>query len=129
MQVIGWYKATLSAEQIGNNPPEPLQINIDGTAGTGKSFFISAISTELQNLAAQENKPNPVVRLAPTGVAAFGIDEMTIHSALSLPVKPQFETLPPSTLLKLQHQWKDITLLVVDGKSMIGRRMAGKMDS
>ena len=129
LQVVGWYKATLRAERSGSNSPEPLQTNIDGTAGTGKSFLISAISTELQNLAAQEDKPSPVMRLAPTGVAAFGINGMTIHSALSLPVKPQFDVLPPSTLLRLQHQWKDIKLLIVDEKSMIGRKMAGKMDS
>ena len=47
LQVIAWYKAALGAEQGRNNHPEPLRINIDGTAGTGKSFLISAISTEL----------------------------------------------------------------------------------
>ena len=81
------------------------------------------------NLALQENKPNPVIRLAPTGIAAFGINGMTVHSALSLPVKPPFNPLAPSTLSKLQHQWKDIKLLIIDEKSMIGRTMAGKMDS
>ena len=119
----------LGAGQDRNEHPEPLQINIDGTAGTGKSFLISAISTELQRLASQENKPNPVMRLAPTGIAAFGINGMTVHSALSLPVKSQFNELPTSALPKHQHQWRDIKLLIVDEKSMIGRTMAGKMDS
>ena len=54
---------------------------------------------------------------------------MTIHSALSLPVKSSFDALLPSSLLKFQHQWKDIKLLIIDEKSMIGRTMAGKMDS
>jgi hypothetical protein len=129
LQVIAWYKATLGAEQGRNNHPEPLRINIDGTAGTGKSFLISAISTELQNLASQENKPNPVMRLAPTGIAAFGINGMTVHSALSLPVKSSFNPLIPSALSKFQHKWKYIKLLIIDEKSMIGRTMAGKMDS
>ena len=129
LQVIAWYKATLSAEQGRNNHPEPLRINIDGTAGTGKSFLISAISAELQNLALQENKQNPVIRLAPTGIAAFGINGITVHSALSLPVKSSFNPLVPSTLSKFQQRWKDIKLLIIDEKSMIGRMMAGKMDS
>ena len=129
LQVIAWYKTMLGAEQGRNNHPEPLRINIDGTAGTGKSFLISAISAELLNLASQENKPNPVIRLAPTGIAAFGISGMTIHSSLSLPVKTSFNPLIPSALTKLQHQWKDIKLLIIDEKSMIGRTMAGKMDS
>jgi ATP-dependent DNA helicase PIF1 len=127
LRVVAWYKTTLRAEQ--NDHPEPLLINVDGTAGTGKSFLISAISTELQNLAFQQNKPNPVMRLAPTGIAAFGINGMTIHSALSLPVKSSFNELVPSALSKLQYQWKDIKLLIIDEKSMIGRTMAGKMDS
>ena len=129
LRVVAWYKTVIGAEQGGNNYPEPLRINIDGTAGTGKSFLISAISSELQNLAVQENKPNPVIRLAPTGIAAFGINGMTVHSALALPVKTSFNVLIPSTLAKLQHQWKDIKLLIVDEKSMIGRTMAGKIDS
>lgn len=129
LRVVAWYKAMLSAGQDRNGHPEPLRINIDGTAGTGKSFLISAISTELQRLASQENKPNPVMRLAPTGIAAFGINGMTVHSALSLPVKSQFNELPTSALPKHQHQWRDIKLLIVDEKSMIGRTMAGKMDS
>jgi ATP-dependent DNA helicase PIF1 len=129
LRVIAWYKATLGAQQGRNNHPDPLRINIDGTAGTGKSFLISAISTELQNLASQENKPNPVMRLAPTGIAAFGINGMTVHSALSLPVKSSFTPLIPSTLAKFQQQWKYTKLLIIDEKSMIGRTMAGKMDS
>ena len=98
LQVVAWYKVTLGAEQGRNPHPESLRINIDGTAGTGKSFLISAISTELQNLASQENKPNPVMCLAPTGIAAFGINGMTAHSALSLPVKSSFSPLTSSTL-------------------------------
>lgn len=129
LQVIAWYKMTLGAEQGRNNYPGPLRINIDGTAGTGKSFLISAISTELQNLASQENKPTPVMRIAPTGIAAFGINGMTAHSALSLPVKGSFNPLIPSTLTRFQQQWRHIKLLIIDEKSMIGRTMAGKMDS
>jgi ATP-dependent exoDNAse (exonuclease V) alpha subunit len=129
LQVIAWYKATLGAEQGRNDHPDPLRINIDGTAGTGKSFLISAISTELQILASHENKPNPVMRVAPTGIAAFGINGLTIHSALSIIPKSSFEDLIPSTLSKFQHQWKNVKLLIIDEKSMVGRTMAGKMDS
>ena len=129
LQTIAWYKAILRAEQNRDDHPGPLRINIDGTAGTGKSFLISAISAELRNLASHENKPDPVMRLAPTGIAAFGINGMTVHSALSLPVKSSFNALIPSALSKFQHQWRNIKLLIIDEKSMIGRAMAGKIDS
>ena len=51
--------------------------------------------------------------LVPTGIAAFGINGMTAHSALSLPVKSSFNPLIPSILSKLQHQWKNIKLLII----------------
>jgi hypothetical protein len=49
-------------------------------------------------------------------------------SSHSLPVKSSFNPLIPSVLSKFQHKWKDIKLLIIDEKSMIGRTMAGKMD-
>jgi ATP-dependent DNA helicase PIF1 len=67
--------------------------------------------------------------IAPTGIAAYGINGMTAHSALSLPVKGSFNPLIPSILGRYQQQWKHIKLLIIDEKSMIGRTMAGKMDS
>ena len=53
---------------------------------------------------------------------------MTAHSALSLPVKSSFNQLIPSTLSRFQHQWKNIKLLTIGEKSMIGRTMAGNID-
>lgn len=54
---------------------------------------------------------------------------MTVHSTLSLPTKSSFEALLPSAPLKFQHQWEDIKPLIIDEKSMVGRTMAGKMNS
>ncbi|KAK3983852.1 hypothetical protein QBC44DRAFT_254202, partial [Cladorrhinum sp. PSN332] len=40
----------------------------------------------LDQLAAQHNLPLPIIRCAPTGVAANNINGSTIHSTLRLPV-------------------------------------------
>jgi PIF1-like helicase len=76
----------------GLNPP-PMRINIDGPAGTGKSYLIDMISVHLRSWQA-----DLVVRGAPTGIAAFNIRGRTIHSLLRLPVRKAFEPLAPTSL-------------------------------
>jgi hypothetical protein len=71
-----------------HDQPETLQLNVDGTAGTGKLFLIWTITTALRGLFSDETITyDPVVRLAPTGVAAFGIHGWTINFGLMIPVK------------------------------------------
>ncbi|KAH6907944.1 hypothetical protein BKA70DRAFT_1427776 [Coprinopsis sp. MPI-PUGE-AT-0042] len=63
LQVMAYFKKVLLND--GDTPP-PLRINVDGTAGTGKSYLIWAISTALRHLFAQHGQPptkDPVVRL------------------------------------------------------------------
>jgi hypothetical protein len=59
---------------------------LHGTAGTGKSFTINALSTAL---------PAQTVRMAPTGVAAVNIAGRTLHSALCIPVQREYAGLEP----------------------------------
>ena len=101
---------------------------VDGTAGTGKSFLIWAITTALRELFSDETITyDPVVRLAPTGVAAFGIRGWTINFGLMIPVKEgsEFNQLGQSSLAHFQTQWKEIKLLILDEKSMVGRSQVG----
>jgi ATP-dependent DNA helicase PIF1 len=71
LQVMAYFKKIHAG---GPNKPDPICINIDGTAGTGKSFLIWCITHALKELFEDELEGHdPVVRLAPTGVAAFGI--------------------------------------------------------
>lgn len=86
LQVVAYFK------KIKYSPvyqwPEPFHINVDGTAGTGKSFLIWAISKALREIYEDELQgKDPVVRLAPTGISAFGIRGWTIHFGLGIPVK------------------------------------------
>ena len=56
---------------------EPLRIIVSGTAGTGKTFLISAIAALLGE---------SCLLTGTTGIAAFNICGMALHSTLQLPV-------------------------------------------
>lgn len=106
----------------------PLTINIDGTAGTGKSYTIFAISRALRDLARRDGRSSTVARIAPSGVAAFNILGETIHRTFSVPVGKDFEDLPPGRLGELQQLWRHLEYIIIDEKSMVGRSMLGKID-
>lgn len=94
--VIAQYTQELAA----NNPPA-LFLNVDGVAGSGKTFTLLKICARLQELAQQARQANPVVRTAPTGVAAFNIVGRTLHSLFRLPVKQKKADLTNATLQSL----------------------------
>ena len=98
LQVMAYFKKKLSGDP---DQPEPLCLNFDGTAGTGKSFLIWTITTALRELLSDGPiTHDPVVRLAPTGVTAFGICGSTINFELMIPVKEgaEFNQLGQSSL-------------------------------
>ena len=66
---------------------------------------------------------SPVVVLAPTGVASFNINGMTIHSGLSIPIINDAKRLDINgeRLKQLQDKLKDVRYIIIDEKSMIGR--------
>ncbi|RXK36573.1 hypothetical protein M231_06114 [Tremella mesenterica] len=107
-------------------PDPPFLLNIDGTAGTGKSFLIDAISQSLDNFISPSSC---VKRLAPTGVAAFNIAGQTYHSALGLSAddKARPVGLSGARLATLQEEWKMVKYLILDEKSMIGRKALGRI--
>jgi ATP-dependent DNA helicase PIF1 len=123
LRVVDHYRMTLA----GENPP-PLRINIDGTAGTGKSYLIDALSKALTEMALERGKRSPIMRVAPTGIAAFNIHGSTLHSALSLPVRGNAK-LNAQQLLILQGQLASIKYIILDEKSMVGRKLLSKIDS
>jgi ATP-dependent DNA helicase PIF1 len=126
LQVMAYFKKLLTED--GGPKPEPFRINIDGTAGTGKSFLIWAIATELRVMFHSEFGVDPVVRLAPTGIAAYGIRGWTLNFGLSIPVRKAFSQLSGTGLARSQARWRNVRLLIIDEKSMVGRTTFGKVD-
>nr|OQO27419.1 hypothetical protein B0A51_07870 [Rachicladosporium sp. CCFEE 5018] len=104
---------------LGNEPSQ-LLVNIDGQAGTGKSLLIQAICSRLQDMAG--DRPNSVVRMAPTGIAANNINGKTIHAALRLPVaarRTAYQALGGPQLKQMLAEFRDVHYLIIDEKSMI----------
>jgi hypothetical protein len=82
----------------------PIFVHIDGEGGTGKTTVVRTTCHGIDAEAANYGQPSPVLRAAPTGVAAHNIGGLTLHSLLRLPVKKvAFEDLPAAPLRALQH--------------------------
>ena len=84
---------------------------IIGTAGTGKSYTVSAISHYLKN---------SLKRAAPTGKAAFIINGETIHSLFQINVSNSFKKLTGIKLKNLQDTFKNVDFIIIDEYSMLG---------
>ena len=77
------------AEKNNKLPRKPFQIFSSGGAGIGKSFLIKAITKYLKRVPRylKQNLDQPSVLVTTsTGKAATGINGITFHSALHLPV-------------------------------------------
>ena len=99
---------------------EPLCLIINGVAGTGKSYLITAIRSLLQS---------KCVITATTGKASFNIFGVTIHSLLKLPCGSRRNNdLTGQTLIRLQESLNDIDYIVIDEYSMLGQVTFGWVD-
>src|SRR6195952_3364640 len=97
--------------------PRPLLLNVDGVAGSGKTFTLLKACARIQELATEAEKQNPVFRAAPTGIAAFNFVGKTLHSLLHLPIKGKKSDLAVATLQSLQALFTDCRFLIIDEKS------------
>jgi hypothetical protein len=94
-------------------------LNVDGVAGSGKTFTLLETCARIQELALQAGNRNPVFRAAPTGVAAFNIVGQALHSLLRLSIKGRKSDLSVATLQSLQGLFRDCSFLIINEKSMI----------
>jgi ATP-dependent exoDNAse (exonuclease V) alpha subunit len=115
-------------QELALQSPSQLLLNVDGVAGSGKTFTLLKTCARIQELAQQAGKRNPVFRAAPTGIAAFNIVGKTLHSLLRLPVKGKKSDLSVATLQALQSLFQDCRFLIIDEKSMIDIRTLSLID-
>lgn len=85
-----------------------------GTAGTGKSFTITAISYYLQS---------SLVKAAPTAKVVFIINGKTNHSTFQIPAtntKNSLTALKNKQLKDLQDKFEKVKFIIIGEYSMIG---------
>lgn len=91
---------------------------VSGEGGTGKSYLIKTIKDWIKEVFKQD-----VAIIAPTGIAAFNIDGLTIHRLFQLPVEhgytPKYRQLSDVVLKTLRDELKNTILFIVDEISMV----------
>ena len=120
-------KAMLALKQ--NKPVQPYHVLLSRPGGVGKSHVIKLIYSDTLKLLKLSGtfEPDDVIVLltAPTGVAAFNIDGMTLHSALLLGRSKYsgFQPLSHDRLNTLRTKLSRLMLLIIDEISMVGANM------
>lgn len=111
---------TTVRDHFTSNNPTPLRLITTGTAGTGKSYLIQCLRLLLGDT---------LKVAAPTGVASFIIDGMTLHSLFHLPTRGEFKELEGNRLLQLQEMMSAIKYIIIDEMSMVGHKLFGQIDN
>jgi hypothetical protein len=107
----------------GFNPVQ-LLLHLDGKAGTGKTTVVESMCSEVERIAWNNGRSSPILRAAPTGVAACNFGGSTLHSLFRFSVKEKsYQPLAPAHLKALQAKFKDIVYLIIDEKSMVSIKM------
>ncbi|CAF1097582.1 unnamed protein product [Brachionus calyciflorus] len=104
------------------NKNKQLLLIVNGTAGTGKSFTINAISKLLKF---------KLKRCALTAKAAFLIKGLTLHSLFEIRQirkKEVYSPLNGKKLQELQRKFKGITHIIIDEYSMLSQAVLGIID-
>ena len=115
---------------LSGQDPGQINLNIDGTAGCGKSYLIRCVCQKLRQLALEHEQPDPIRVIAPSGVAALNTNGQTIHSALLIPTQcSTFKSLTGSKLASFQQSWKGVHFVLIDEKSMLGQRMFARINA
>ena len=106
-------------QHISNQKPQQLLMLICGTAGTGKSYLISALANLLGNTC---------LLTGTTGMAAYNICGKTLHSTIQIPINNTVTDLQGNSLRRLQQTFENKLYLLLDEMSMMGQRMMTTMD-
>jgi len=117
LRVFNKVKSTIDKQNSGT-PSEILRLFISGCGGTGKSYLIKTIKAWVQSTTGKD-----VAVSVPTGISAFGINGLTIHRLLMLPVEhgktAEYRSLSDDALKIVRDKLRNVTLLIIDEISMV----------
>lgn len=99
-------------------PKNILRKFVSGVGGTGKSHLINVIRRYVP-----DHHAKAVIVAAPTGIAAFNVNGLTLHRLLQLPIEHEgdvkYTHLSNDKLQSLRNDLKDCVLLIIDEISMV----------
>jgi len=101
-------------------PGAQLLAQVEGTAGTGKSYLIKALTMAFGDR---------LMITATTGLAAESIGGTTVHSALKLHLGSKSKMVSADSVTALQAAWRGKTHLSIDEKSMLGKKTFAVIDA
>ncbi|XP_078380327.1 uncharacterized protein LOC144663302 [Oculina patagonica] len=108
---------------------EALRLFLSGGAGVGKTTVTNALYEALIRYLNSVPGENPdevrVLKVAPTGKAAFNISGNTLHSAFKIPANRGFQycTLDRDRLNTIRAQLRRLEVIFIDEISMVGSGM------
>ena len=123
-----WCKKAIIALKQGK-PIEPYRVFLSGPGGVGKSHVIRLIHSDTLKFLRLSGTIEPddvtVLLTAPTGVAAFNINGMTLHSTFLLGRSRYngFQPLSHDKLNTLRTKLSKLMLVIIDEVSMVGSNM------
>ena len=123
-----WCKKAVLALKEGK-PFEPYHVFLSGPGSIGKSHVIKLVHSDTLKLLKLSGafEPDDVIALltAPTGVAAFNINGMTLHSAFLLGRSKcsSFQHLSHDRLNTLRTKLSRLMFVIIDEVSMVGSNM------
>ena len=126
--IVNGVKDAVIALKTGK-PVQPYQVFLSGPGGVGKSHVIKLVQSDTIRILKLSGmfEPDDVIVLltAPTGVAAFNISGMTLHSALLLGCNRRtgFQPLSNDRLTTLRCKLSKLMLIIIDEVSMVGSNM------
>lgn len=119
------WNAAINQKNLNNPrvaPKNVLRMFVSGVGGTGKSHLINVIRKYIPSEFSKE-----VIVSAPTGIAAYNINGLTLHRLLRLPIEQdgvfKYKPLTDKQLKSLREIFKDVVLLIIDEISMVSNIM------
>ena len=101
---------------------KPLHMFVSGVGGTGKSFLIETIRSQVKEIWKDHAGDDTVA--APTGLAAYNVGGVTVHRLFQLPIEHEGKTAGYRSLSKVAQKvmrtnLRSLKLIIIDETSML----------
>ena len=108
------------------NLVKPFNLFLFRSARVGKSHLIKTIYQSISKVpqyhVGSPDKPRVLI-LASTDVASINVNDITIHSALSIPCRGRFYSLDCNSITSLRNKFSEVQLIIINEISMVSKKL------